>query len=356
MIGVQGFESIYTFVKSIENLPFDKQEEFLKSQKADEGDVVVVRKGNGGFELSVIEKAQTPDETIEKGPPNVSAKVAGGRATQVSYGTKPEVRWAHPKNVGEKRYSHNIKEGTVTVKTGEKKDKEKGKPKSFKAERTIGVGEEKELKNASLIVAVNQLLEKAKSRSAMGQYDEKVVQALKRKKNIDNPFALATWIKQHKKSVESDSDLNKAVSEYYNLEKAVERRSTSGEKGFKRDKPWSRGPGRDYVSEKDKEVTGVNRTGAIKQIRDKKTGAVGTEYEYAPSARQRTRQSILDKEGKITESFHRTSPRGGGPVVDVRRDISDIKPTSRLRHTEYDKSFIDEVSDFNKAFDEYYNL
>jgi hypothetical protein len=39
-------EGVFTMIKSLENLPFDKQEEFLKSQRAWDGDVVVVRKGD----------------------------------------------------------------------------------------------------------------------------------------------------------------------------------------------------------------------------------------------------------------------------------------------------------------------
>lgn len=104
------------------------------------------------------------------------------------------------------------------------------------------------------------------------------------------------------------------------MQKAVENR------------PRSRGPGKDYISQKNKEITGEG-PGFTDQIRDKKTGVVGTETHTQFG----TRQSVMDKEGKITESFHRHGKpaeggnRLGGPVVDKRRDISDIKPDSRLK-------------------------
>jgi len=79
---------------------------------------------------------------LEKGAPVTSKKVSGGTASQVHYGTKPETRWTHPKGGEEKRYRHNIKEGTVTVRSRKKGEKE------FK-EKEVGVGEEKKLKEAS---------------------------------------------------------------------------------------------------------------------------------------------------------------------------------------------------------------
>lgn len=81
---------------------------------------------------------------LEKGSPSVSKKVSGGKATQISYSSKPETRFKHPKQkTGETRYEHNVKEGTVTKKeaTGEKGKFKEGKP--------IGVSEESKLKNAS---------------------------------------------------------------------------------------------------------------------------------------------------------------------------------------------------------------
>jgi len=56
---------------------------------------------------------------------------------------------------------------------------------------------------------IDNILEKAKSRSAMGQYDEKTVRALKKQPGVENPFALATAIKQgtvKHKSEESDME------------------------------------------------------------------------------------------------------------------------------------------------------
>jgi len=101
---------------------------------------------------------------LEKGSPSVSKKVAGGKATQISYSSKPETRFKHPKQkTGETRYEHNVKEGTVTKKeaTGEK-----GK---FKEGKAIDVSDEKKLKNASeggfdLHKALDSILEK-KTRS-----------------------------------------------------------------------------------------------------------------------------------------------------------------------------------------------
>lgn len=115
------------------------------------------------------------------------------------------------------------------------------------------------------------------------------------------------------------------------LGKAVETRETDGAKNFKerRTEKWSRGPGKDYISSKDKEVTGEKD--GMKQIKDKKTGAVGVESENSTPASGGKRQSVLDKEGKITESYHRAQP-SGGPVVDKRRDISDIKPNSPMKN------------------------
>jgi len=81
---------------------------------------------------------------LEKGSPSVSEKVAGGKATQISYSSKPETRFKHPKQKkGETRYEHNVKEGTVTKKEA---SGEKGK---FKEGKPIGVSEEAKLKNAS---------------------------------------------------------------------------------------------------------------------------------------------------------------------------------------------------------------
>lgn len=60
--------------------------------------------------------------------------------------------------------------------------------------------------------AIDDLLEKAKSRSAMGQYDESVVKKLKKQPGVENPFALATAIKQgtvHRKSFDEQT------SEYF---------------------------------------------------------------------------------------------------------------------------------------------
>ena len=54
MLGEKGFEGIYTLIKGLESLPFEKQEEFLKSQKITlENEVVVIRKGNS-FCLDVV--------------------------------------------------------------------------------------------------------------------------------------------------------------------------------------------------------------------------------------------------------------------------------------------------------------
>ena len=97
---------------------------------------------------------------LEKGSPSVSKKVAGGKATQISYSSKPETHFKHPKQkTGETRYEHNVKEGTVTKKeaTGEK-----GK---FKEGKAIDVSDEKKLKNASqegfdLHKALDEILEK----------------------------------------------------------------------------------------------------------------------------------------------------------------------------------------------------
>ncbi len=60
--------------------------------------------------------------------------------------------------------------------------------------------------------SIDDLLEKAKSRSAMGQYDESVVKKLKKQPGVENPFALATAIKQgtvHRKSFDEQT------SEYF---------------------------------------------------------------------------------------------------------------------------------------------
>lgn len=101
---------------------------------------------------------------LEKGSPSVSKKVAGGKATQISYSSKPETRFKHPKQkTGETRYEHNVKEGTVTKKeaTGEKGKFKEGKP--------IDVSDEKKLKNASeggfdLHKSLDAILEKKTSR------------------------------------------------------------------------------------------------------------------------------------------------------------------------------------------------
>jgi hypothetical protein len=50
-------EGLFTLVKSLENLPFEKQEAFLKSQRAEDGDVVIIRKGTS-FAFDVVEKAK----------------------------------------------------------------------------------------------------------------------------------------------------------------------------------------------------------------------------------------------------------------------------------------------------------
>lgn len=261
MARIPGFEGIYTLIKALENLPYEKQEEFLKSQKMDnEGDVVVVRKDNGRLGLGVIEKSGPPenvppatdkrheggedfkddsqdsipdtdgemegaagtgdagkskgededlekggkhkdsqtqeraewardpegekkehgkksfmedlsdlnksfdeywlgdegsDEEVEKGAQATSKKVSGGKATQVHYGTKPETRWSHPKGGEEKRYKFEPSKGEVTVRSRKKGEKE------FKEGKPVGVTEEKKLKEASLKVAIDQLLEKA---------------------------------------------------------------------------------------------------------------------------------------------------------------------------------------------------
>lgn len=54
---------------------------------------------------------------------------------------------------------------------------------------------------------IDDLIEKAKSRSAMGQYDESVVKKLKRQKGVDNPYALATAIKEGTVKHKSMDDL-----------------------------------------------------------------------------------------------------------------------------------------------------
>lgn len=54
MLGTKGFEGVYTLIKSLEALPFEKQEDFLKSQRNTlEGEIVVIRKG-GSFCLDVV--------------------------------------------------------------------------------------------------------------------------------------------------------------------------------------------------------------------------------------------------------------------------------------------------------------
>lgn len=58
MLGERNFEGIYTLIKGLESLPFEKQEEFLKSQKNTlENEVVIIRKGDS-FCLDVV-KAMT---------------------------------------------------------------------------------------------------------------------------------------------------------------------------------------------------------------------------------------------------------------------------------------------------------
>ena len=138
---------------------------------------------------------------------------------------------------------------------------------------------------------------------------------------------------QELKNASYSLDFSKSILENMGLAKAVETRETDGAKNFKerRTEKWSRGPGKDYISHNDKEVTGSHpKDASIRQIKDKKTGVVGVESDHHTPASGGQRQSVLDKEGKITESYHRAA--GGGPVVDKRRDISDIKPNSTMKN------------------------
>lgn len=135
----------------------DKEEEEREHRKDDND--MSKKSWSMDFSKSILENMG-----LEKGSPSVSKKVSGGKATQISYGTKPETRFKHPKQTGEVRYEHNIKEGTVTKKesTGEKVKFKEGKP--------IDVSDEKKLKNASagedfdLHKALDDILEKKTSR------------------------------------------------------------------------------------------------------------------------------------------------------------------------------------------------
>jgi hypothetical protein len=94
---------------------------------------------------------------------------------------------------------------------GTPEEKAKVRAKVHKKYPDIGDHEDEK---KSISALCDEIMEKAQSRSAMGQYDEHVVRALKKKKGVENPFALATWIKEHKKSVETDEDLDKAIMEF----------------------------------------------------------------------------------------------------------------------------------------------
>jgi len=133
--------------------------EWAKSPEKEKREHMSEKSWSIDFSKSILENMG-----LEKGSPSVSKKVAGGKATQISYGTKPETRFKHPKQkTGEVRYEHNVKAGTVTKKesTGEKGKFKEGKP--------IDVSDEKKLKNASdggfdLIKSLDEILEK-KTRS-----------------------------------------------------------------------------------------------------------------------------------------------------------------------------------------------
>lgn len=83
MLGQKGFEGVYTLIKSLEALPLEKQEEFLKSQPSLEGDVIVIRKGTS-FALDVVQKAQGGSFT-----PEVAKKADEDTIGDASHATHP---------------------------------------------------------------------------------------------------------------------------------------------------------------------------------------------------------------------------------------------------------------------------
>jgi hypothetical protein len=85
---------IYTLIKSLENMPYDMQENFLKSQDYSEGSIVIVRKDNGSFELGVV-------DTLEKGAPQETVKLEGGaKVTHHDYPNKKLTKY-YPKGSSE---------------------------------------------------------------------------------------------------------------------------------------------------------------------------------------------------------------------------------------------------------------
>lgn len=149
-----------------------EDQDLQRSEDDDDDDDTDTEKSLGGdeqmeeneFSLEFSKSILEGLGLLEKGSPSVSKKVSGGKATQISYSSKPETRFKHPKQkIGETRFEHNVKEGTVTKKEA---TSEKGK---FKEGKPIGVNEEAKLKNAStsspdLMKSLDSILEKKTSR------------------------------------------------------------------------------------------------------------------------------------------------------------------------------------------------
>jgi len=90
MLGQKGFEGVFTLIKGLEALPFEKQEEFLKNQRNTlEGEVVVVRKGHT-FILDVV-KAQggsfTPEVAKKADEDTIPDKASDGHVYTHPRGT-----------------------------------------------------------------------------------------------------------------------------------------------------------------------------------------------------------------------------------------------------------------------------
>jgi hypothetical protein len=107
----------------------------------------------------------------------------------------------------------DMKKNHSYVYSGETEDGLKKKKKQApKADgHTLGkdptIRAEGEMEPMSLSKSVDALLEKAKSRSAMGQYDESVVKKLKKQPGVKEPYALAAAIKQGTVQHKSIDDL-----------------------------------------------------------------------------------------------------------------------------------------------------
>jgi len=118
---------------------------------------------DNGYSLN-FSKSILQNMGLEKGSPSVSAKVSGGKATQISYSDKPESRFSHPKSKEDKRYRHEPEKGEVTVRTRPKGDKA-AEWKERKLDTSNTEENQKKLKNASeggfdLYKTLDEILEK----------------------------------------------------------------------------------------------------------------------------------------------------------------------------------------------------